>query len=371
MKIRPKLVLTFSLIFVLAFTSSSYIAHTTIESSLLSSGLSDEQTASTLEKIGTSIGITSAIIGIAAVFVVFWASSRIALPLRQLDSQLKSQRVGQLLRNIEIKRNRIDKDDEINEAVYTINSMINRLNELEEKKEELLAVITHELKTPLSTMLGFSQVLQKPKMVGDLNPNQIKAIKIIDKNAYNLKKMIIDLLDAQKLNLEKMRFEYTFIDINKLIENLEISNQKVMNEKQIQFVKSTKEKISATTDRERLQQVFEHLILNAVDFVPKEGGKIEIGAQTRDDDVLFYVKDNGIGISSEKQKDLFKKFNQLGTSITRRHGGTRLGLSICKGIINSLGGKIWVESKPEKGAAFYFTIPKVRKKVETVVTILT
>lgn len=86
--------------------------------------------------------------------------------------------------------------------------------------------------------------------------------------------------------------------------------------------------------------------------------------------LFFYVKDNGIGISSEKQKEIFKKFIELDTHIIRRHGGTGLGLSICKGIINALEGKIWVESEPDKGATFYLSIPKIRKKIEMVMKLI-
>ena len=174
--------------------------------------------------------------------------------------------------------------------------------------------------------------------------------------------MIVDILDSQKLDLEKMRFEKTFVDITKLLEKLESNNQKLMQDKQIQFVNSTHEKIHTITDRERIEQVFNHLILNAVDFVTK-GGQIEIGAQSKDEEILFYVKDNGLGIPLDKQKDLFEKFSRLDPFITRRHGGTGLGLSICRGIIKELSGKIWLESKPGKGSEFYFTIPK-KNKVE-------
>ena len=359
MKVRPKLVLSFSIIFVIAFAISSYLAHITIESSLLNSGITEEQTVTFLEEIGTTIAIVSAIIGAAAVFVVFWVSTRIALPLRQLDSQLKAQRVGHKLRNIEIKRGSIDKDDEINEFVNVINSMINHLNDLEKKKEELLAIITHELKTPLSTMVGYSQILQRPKIVGKLNPTQTKALKIIDKNANFLRNQIINLLDSQKLDLEKMRFEYTYVDITKLLQKLEGSYQNKIKEKQIQIVNSTKEKLSTTTDRERLEQVLNHLILNAIDFT-SQGGKVEFRAKSKDKEIIFYVKDNGIGIPLEKQKDVFNKMYEPGT-ISRRHGGTSLGLSICKGILEVLGGKIWLESEPGKGSTFYFNIPKKNK----------
>jgi len=356
MKIRPKLVITFSVIFVISFAASSFVAHTTMVSSLTNSGVSDEQVDSILGETRNSITAASVIIGAVAILVVFGVSTRIANPISVLSKKLRAQRIGERLRNIEIKRSAIDKDDEINEVTHTINLMINRLNKLELKKEELLAIIAHELKTPLSTMLGFAQMLDMQMIKGTLNPTQQKSIKIINRNVSDLKKMIVDLLDSQKIDLEKMRFENTHVDVNKLMEEFGSHFENLLQEKQIQFVTSTKEKISLTTDRTRLQQVFEHLILNAIDFVPNEGGKIEIASQTKDDDIIFYVKDNGIGISSERQKDIFKK--EFNKSITRTHGGTGLGLSICKGIINGLEGKIWVESEKGKGTTFFFTIPK-------------
>jgi len=360
MKVRPKIILCFSMIFIVAFVTSSYLAHITIKSSLLSSGLSDMQTASVLNEVGALLGIAFAIIGIGAILTMFWVSSRIAFPIKQLGSQLNSQHVGKKLRNIEIERSRIDQDDEINDVIYTINSMINQINDLEEKRDERLAILTHELKTPLSSMLGFAQVLQKPKVMGELNPKQEKAIEIINNNASNLKAMITDILDFQKLDLDKMTFQYTYLNINKLMEKLLDNHQKYMHEKQIEYLYSTQEKIFTKSDRERIERVFNHLILNAVDFVPQEGGKIEIGAQTKDGEIIFYVKDNGIGIPVEKQGDLFKKSHPDKT-ITRIHGGAGLGLAICKGIINGLGGKIWIESEQGKGSVFYFTIPKVEK----------
>ena len=95
---------------------------------------------------------------------------------------------------------------------------------------------------------------------------------------------------------------------------------------------------------------------NSADFVP-ENGRIEINAQSKDGKVVFYVKDNGIGIPKEKQDDLFKKFYQIDTSFKRKHGGTGLGLVICKGIMEGLDGNIWLESDDGKGATFYFSLP--------------
>ena len=361
MKVRPKIVFCFSLIFVVAFVVSSYVAHITIESSLLSSGLSDIQTTLVLNEVGNLIGVASLVIGIGAILTMFWVSSRIASPIKQLDSQLRSQKVGKKLRNIEISRNRIDQDDEINEVIYTINSIINQINELENKKDESLAILTHELKTPLAAMLGFAQVLQKPKVLGELNPKQVKAIKIINKNVTNLKVMITDILEFQKLDLNKMRFEYTNFPITRLLEKLFDIHRIYLQEKQIEYLYLSPGKIFAKSDKDKIEHVFDHLILNAVDFVPEKGGRIEIGGKTKDNEILFYVQDNGPGVSEEKQKELFKK-SPPDKTITRTHGGVGLGLPLCKGIINALGGKLWVESEPDKGSIFYFTIPKGKEK---------
>jgi len=365
MKIRPKIILCFSLIFVVAFIISSYLAHITIESSLLGSGLSDMQTVSVLNEVGTSVGIASAVIGIIAMFTMFWVSSRIAFPIKQLDLQLRSQHVGKKLRNIKIARNQIDRDDEISEVIYTINSMINQINDLEEEEDNSLAIITHELKTPLASILGFSQLLQKPEKMGEITPKQGKVLEIINRNVTNLKDMITDILEYQKLDLEKITFAYTYVDVSKLFEKLLNNYQKHMHEKQIEFRYSPSAKIFTKTDRDRIEQVFNHLILNAVDFVPQKEGRIEIGAKSKDMEIIFYVKDNGIGIPVEKQQELFKK-NPPDKIISRSHGGTGLGLAICKGIIKGLGGKIWVESEQGKGTTFYFTIPKLgeNEKIE-------
>ena len=96
---------------------------------------------------------------------------------------------------------------------------------------------------------------------------------------------------------------------------------------------------------------------NAMEFVPKENGRIEIGTTNDENGITFYVKDNGVGISDEEQKMIFKKFFQIDTSPTREHDGSGLGLAICRGIIERLGGKIWVESKINQGSTFFFTIP--------------
>ncbi len=132
----------------------------------------------------------------------------------------------------------------------------------------------------------------------------------------------------------------------------------LIENKVIEFENSTKDQIDLVSDPDRLTQVFSNLIKNSVDFVSENTGKIEIGAKIQENDVLFYVKDNGIGIPKYMQANLFKKFYQIDTSLKRKHRGSGLGLSICKGIVEGLGGKIWLESAEGLGTIVYFTVPK-------------
>ena len=107
----------------------------------------------------------------------------------------------------------------------------------------------------------------------------------------------------------------------------------MMKEKKIEFVDTTKEKSILQSDKNRLKQVFDNLIQNAVDFVPQEGGKIEIGAKKEDNGIRFFVKDNGIGISEKRKDSVFKKYYQVNLSLKRRYGGSGFGLVICRLIV--------------------------------------
>jgi len=129
-----------------------------------------------------------------------------------------------------------------------------------------------------------------------------------------------------------------------------------MKEKNIHFT-TTCDDVNFQTDETKIIQVLSNLIQNSVDFTPIVDAKIEVDAKKEGDDIIFCVKDNGIGISEENQINLFKKFYQIDTSIIRKHGGTGLGLTICKGFVEGLDGKIWVRSNIGKGSTFYFTIP--------------
>ncbi|MDH3203817.1 MAG: sensor histidine kinase [Nitrosopumilus sp.] len=242
------------------------------------------------------------------------------------------------------------------------NERIENLQEIDRAKTEFLNMLSHEFQNPLIPIMGFSATLQKPNLLGELNSKQLDAVKKILLNAKKLHTMILNLLDVQTLELGTAKFDYGKFKVDESLREICKKFESKIIEQKIQLVNKTQNPIVIQSDDLRIKQVLSHLIDNAIDFIPKEKGKIEISAQEVDDTVLFYVKDNGIGISKEKQEKLFKKFYQVDSGHRRKHGGLGISLSICKGIVEGLGGKIWVDSEPGKGSTFYFKIPKKERR---------
>jgi len=231
------------------------------------------------------------------------------------------------------------------------------IKKMEKLKDEFASMMTHELKTPLTPIMGHCEMLKEPALLGELNQTQLDSIDKIYQNAQRLERLIGDAMLAQRLEIGQMSFDKQKFEVPKLMSEVHNDYSQVMKEKQIKFVNSTQENLSIWSDKNRVRQVIDNLIQNAIDFTPKNDGIIEIGAKSEDSKVIFYIKDNGIGIPKEVQPIMFKKFYQVDASHRRRHTGTGLGLVICKGIVEGLGGAIWFESEPGKSTSFYFSIP--------------
>ena len=225
------------------------------------------------------------------------------------------------------------------------------------QKDEFAAMVSHELKTPIFPIILHCEMLKDPSMLGNLSPDQLDSVIQIEKMATRLDSLTGDILDAQKLGMRQMKFTKTKFKIDKFLTDVIKDNTVLIDKKNISLEFSS-EDLEIFTDRDRLFQVFTNLIRNSVVYVKKNTGKIQINATSQNEDILFSIKDNGIGIASDKISNLFRKFYQVDTTLKRKHdSGTGLGLVICKGLVEGLGGKIWVESKVNKGTSFYFTIP--------------
>lgn len=234
--------------------------------------------------------------------------------------------------------------------------MLEERRKIDQMKDEFLTGITHELKTPLTPIIGFSQALGKPGMLGELNKRQADAVNTILNNATHLKQLVTDLLDIHKLELGRMKFKMGEFDLKDLLNNVTSSITHAANEKNIKIKVISKTKGKIIGDQFRISEVMTNILYNAIDFSPNDTGRIEIIVEKEGKMIKFSIKDNGAGIPKDKQSELFNKFYQISTSMERRHGGTGLGLSICKGLVEGMGGAIGVVSEVGKGSTFHFTI---------------
>jgi signal transduction histidine kinase len=240
--------------------------------------------------------------------------------------------------------------------VIQLQMLNEELQQVEKAKNEFVAMISHELKTPLVPIRGYADLLRNAKL-GSLTDKQQGAIDKIYNSSISMEKIIVDLFTAQKLSMDKISFSIKPFSTDDLLTSIHHNLLPITNEKNIKFSIKSNESMIVNGDMNRTIEVFTNLIQNAVDFVKQDTGIIEIGVNKVDDEAVFYVKDNGIGIPEDKQSNLFTKFYQVDTTLTRKHGGSGLGLAICKGLIEGMKGRMWFESKQNVRTIFYFTLP--------------
>jgi len=302
-------------------------------------------------------------VDIATFFLVPVVIRQSLSPLETINKALSRVKEGTYGEKI-----KYNSKDEIGELVSSFNIMSDTIKEKEEEakktdiaKDEFLAMITHELKTPLVPIQGYSDILLNEHL-GKLNPEQKDRLSIIKSSSETLLGIISDLLDVQKLEIGQLRMKKEDSDIKDSILKSINALAPQAEKKGVKLTTNAKNFV-IYHDSERIKQVLTNLIKNAMIALESKKGEIEVVMEESPSEIKISVRDNGIGIPYDKQKDLFKKFYQVDTTLTRERGGSGLGLAICKGIIDNHGGKISVESEEGKGAEFILTIPKLPMEV--------
>lgn len=251
-----------------------------------------------------------------------------------------------------------DMDEANKELVETqdrLKKTLQKLREMDAKKDQFISIAAHELKTPLTSIHGFSQLLQSEKILKDKTKRE-KYLKIMDKESKRLGKLVGDILDLSRIDLGTVKLRPEKVDINGMMENIKKEMEMAVKKAGLKSEYEIGEDIPRVrTDREKLTEIVINLINNAVKYTPK--GKIYVKVFEEGENVHFMVKDTGMGISRKFQEKIFDRFYQVDSSFTRSAGGTGLGLSLCKEFVKMLGGEIWVVSEPRKGSEFHFTIP--------------
>ncbi len=231
-----------------------------------------------------------------------------------------------------------------------------RLREVNELKSQFLASMSHELRTPLNSIIGYSEVLLDGGD-GDLSEDAEEDIEIIHTSGRHLLAIINDILDLAKIEANQMKLHREEIDIVKILRDVVKTNQVLLGDKPIELkIESDFDELIVSVDELRIRQVMLNLFSNAVKFT--EEGSVTLELRMLDNETAkIAVIDTGIGMDQDGMDIAFDQFRQVDGSSTRKQGGTGLGLTITRYLVQMHGGDIQVESEVGKGTTFWFTLP--------------
>lgn len=248
-----------------------------------------------------------------------------------------------------------EKNEKIKKANIELKEALRKAEESDKLKTAFLQNMSHEIRTPLNGIVGFSQLLTS----GDLpEDSKLEIAKLVEHSSFRLIELVNNILDIAKIETGQILLNSTAFELNAFM--LDIFNffSLYRKEKNIEitcenYLKDVDSII--ISDKEKIHQILVNLINNAVKFTKK--GSITFGYIIKNDFIEFFVKDTGIGIIKENQHKIFDRFMQADISVTSNYEGAGLGLAICKGLVDFLGGGIWLDSEPGIGTTFNFTIP--------------
>ena len=307
------------------------------------------------------IGIT-VLITLASLFIITWK----LLPIRNLvntatelskedeDNKkiiIPNDELGFLTRELAQKIKSLDSNMKLLEEA------VDKANAASSAKSDFLSSMSHEIRTPMNAIIGMTTIAKNEK-----DPERINyALENIETASSHLLGVINDILDISKIEMSKLELSCINFNFSKMIDRVcnVISNR--MQEKKQGFTLNIDPEIPPVVygDDQRLAQVIINLLSNACKFTPEEGSvSLEaklLNIQNEKCCIQVMVKDSGIGIAKEEQKNLFNKFHQAEKGISRKFGGTGLGLAISRSILEMMDGAIWVDSEPGKGSCFIFT----------------
>jgi signal transduction histidine kinase len=221
-------------------------------------------------------------------------------------------------------------------------------------REQILAIVSHDLRNPLATILMTASVLAKPRVSEERRRGLPVAIGRIQRSAERMKRLIEDLLDFASIETGRLAINRQSEDPRPMIDDTLTGFEGAAQEKQLELTAEIGPDLpSVYCDHDRILQVLSNLVGNAIK-VTAEGGHIVVRVEARDRDLWFAVSDDGPGIAPEDLKHLFERYWR---SDDAHYKGTGLGLAIARGIVAAHGGRIWAESEPGHGATFWFTVP--------------
>jgi signal transduction histidine kinase len=304
------------------------------------------------------IGIAAGSI-VLALLLGFAISGSLTGPIRKMDTRLAGIASGDFSGHVDVANR-----DELGALAANVNRMNDRLahlyRELEtasKHKSEFLANMSHELRTPLNAVIGFSEVLQD-RLFGDLNEKQAEYVGDIHTSGRHLLALINDILDLSKIEAGKMELQVTTFALSDVLENAVALARERATRQGISLRLEVDPSAGAiAADERKIKQVLFNLLTNALKFTARSG-HVDVTARGDGDEVHVSVSDDGIGIAAADHARIFEEFQQVGQSQLQE--GTGLGLAVSRRFVELHGGRLWVESEPEQGSTFTFTVPRTQ-----------
>ena len=257
---------------------------------------------------------------------------------------------------LEETRQVIAHSHELERTTAELKAANERLKELDRLKDDFISTVTHELKTPLTSVRSLTEILHDHPDLDDARRKEY--LQIIVKESERLTRLITQVLNFQKIDSDGMEWHMRRLNLAHIIRDSITASQQLIQDNNITLTTAIPETVPELDgDHDRLMQVMMNLISNAVKFCNPESGRINIALQVRNRTLQVSVQDNGIGIDKNVHQEIFERFKQINNVGQGRSQGTGLGLAITKKIIEYHKGRIWVESEPERGSTFKFTLP--------------
>lgn len=249
-------------------------------------------------------------------------------------------------------------ENRVRNATSSLERANERLTELNEKKSDFIAKISHELRTPMTSIKGaMDYISARISKDGESSKEIIEFLDVIKNNADRLIRMVNDTLDLERIESGMFDLHYSQVDLLALVKEVIISFQSISSDRNITFKIMSGPDIYINADEDRIRQVLINLVSNALKYSP-ENSEIHIIIKESEDSLTVSIRDEGPGIPDEVREKIFDKFYTIG----KRHG-TGIGLAICKGIVEAHKGGISVVSEPQSGYnTFYFTLPRAVKE---------
>ncbi len=304
--------------------------------------------------VNEALGIASMAAIAVAVLVSVFVSRRIVGPIRQMG--LASRRIaeGHYNERVYVPGNpNQDETDELAELALSFNQMAARLENTEERRRQLIGDVAHELRTPLTAIKGYLEGL-----IDGMIPVEAETLQLIYQEADRMQRLVNDLQELSRVEAGAYQLRIGSHGIHQLVEHVSTRMKRQFEEKGVLLETQVPADLPPVrVDEQRIEQVLTNLVGNALQYTPA-GGKVLITARPAQNEIQISIQDTGVGIPAEHLPFVFDRFYRVDKSRSRAGGGSGIGLTIARHLVEAHGGRIWARSAgPGQGSTFSFTLP--------------